>query len=68
MNALKKLFLGDNPKTSIVGYLLAVLLAIEPLLKENASTQDVINAGVAALITAIFGRVAGDGKTNPPTV
>lgn len=68
MNALKKLLLGDNPKTTIVGYLLAILVAIQPLLEANASTADVVNAAVGALFTALLGRVAGDSKPkqDPP--
>lgn len=63
MNALKNILIGDNPKTTIVGYLLAVLVAIKPLLESNtATTADVVTAALSALITALFGRIASDSK------
>lgn len=62
MDSIKKLFLGSNPKTTIVGYILAILMAIKPLLEANATSNEVLAAAVSALVTAIFGRVAGDSK------
>lgn len=62
MSSLIQLLFGSNVKTTIVGYLLAILTAIKPLLDVNATTTDIIAAAVTALITAVFGRIAADGK------
>lgn len=53
---------GTNWKTTVVGYLLAVLTAIKPLLESGATTADIVSAVITALMTAIFGRIAADGK------
>jgi len=67
MNSIKLILLGANPKTTIVGYLLAVLTAVKPLLDSNvASTADVVTAAISALITALFGRIASDSKKVDP--
>ena len=62
MSSLIQLLFGTNVKTTIVGYLLAILTAIKPLLDVDATTTDVIAAAVTALITAVFGRIAADAK------
>lgn len=61
MNSIKDMILGGNPRTSIVGYLLAILTAIKPLMEDSTVTWSTIVAtAFSAIITAIFGRVAAD--------
>lgn len=61
MNSIKEMILGTNPRTSIVGYLLAILTAIKPLMEDSTVTWSTIVAtAFSAIITAIFGRVAAD--------
>lgn len=62
MSSVIALLFGSNPKTTIVGYVLAVLTAIKPLLDVDATTSDIVGAAITALITAIFGRLAADAK------
>lgn len=62
MSSLITLLFGTNPKTTIVGYLLAILTAVKPLLDVDATTADVVAAAITALITAVFGRIAADAK------
>lgn len=63
MNTVKAILLGSNPKTTIIGYLLAILTAVKPVLENtSASTADVWATVFTALITALFGRMAADAK------
>ena len=65
---MKKILLGDSPITSIVGYALAILQAIQPLLQENATPDKIASAAFAALFTALLGRFAADTKKPTPPV
>jgi hypothetical protein len=62
------MILGANPRTSIVGYLLAILTAIKPLMDDTTVTwSTVVATAFSAIITAVFGRVAADApKTHKP--
>lgn len=62
MSSVIQMLFGTNWKTTVVGYLLAILTAIKPLLESGATTADIINAVITALMTAIFGRLAADSK------
>jgi len=65
---MKSIFLkllGPSPLTSIIGYLLAALAVIHPLLQ--AGSTDVLTI-LTALFTALFGRVAADIKKGDDVV
>lgn len=54
---MKKTLLGENPLTSIVGYLLAGLTTADALLKSGDTNY--IQIGIAVAL-AILGRVSAD--------
>lgn len=61
MNSIKEMILGTNPRTSIVGYLLAILTAIKPLMEDTTiGWSTILATAFSAIITAVFGRVAAD--------
>lgn len=61
MNSIKDMIFGANPRTSIVGYLLAILTAIKPLMEDSTvNWSTIVATAFSAIITAIFGRVAAD--------
>jgi hypothetical protein len=51
--------LGPSPITTIIGYVLAILTVIQPLLK--AGTTDLFTI-ISAVFTALLGRAAADVK------
>lgn len=59
MKDLFKKVLGDSPVTSIMGYLLAVLTVVHPMLEAGTADPTTI---LMAVVTAAFGRKASDGK------
>lgn len=59
MKDLLKKVLGNSPVTSVMGYVLAILTVVHPLLE--AGTTDVTTI-LMAVVTATFGRKASDGK------
>ena len=65
---MKSIFLkllGPSPVTTVIGYILAALAVIHPLLQ--AGTTDVLTI-FTALFTALFGRVAADVKRGDSVV
>lgn len=59
MKKLKKLILGKDAHTTIAGYILAVVIAIQPLVTmEEISDKVLFRVGSLALLVAILGRVA----------
>lgn len=58
---MKNFFLGSNPRTSYVGYILAGLYALQTALKaQPAHWYDVL----IPVALAVFGRIAGDSSNS----
>lgn len=59
MKKLKKLIFGKDVHTTVAGYILAVVIAIQPLVTmEEISDKVLFRVGSLALLVAILGRVA----------
>lgn len=60
---MKKLLIGCSPLTTISGYILAILTGVHQAGATGSNWQDYLLPAALAL----FGRLAGDDKSNPPS-
>jgi hypothetical protein len=59
MKKLKKLIFGKDVHTTIAGYILAVVIAIQPLVTmEDISDKVLWRVGTLALLVAVLGRMS----------